>query len=404
MADNNPTDDFVKNIVLKLSVEGTEQLKALKKVAESFGKEQAKLSKQVTKATASAMASLKRENKLLRSKDVLQDKVTKSVAAQMKLISRAARDKEKQLKREGALIKKNFRSELRTQKLRLRLSKGRGGGGGGGSFGGGFGGIGLGSLASLGLGVAAAAATRSIFDSRLQGFLNQGRGGISRIAGLGGSGIATTSKLKLVNQFQDQGIGQFILGQRGGIQEGLVKAQKTLSRTVGAETAKELLLSVTRSFGADAGRRKAFLDSLQTNGLRASIGSFQDQQSFQAFSRISNALSSPSDPTIQARAEFLDVMESLKSSFEQLVVTVGTSLVPLLERLGPAIKSVLEFIGGASTGSLVAGGAALVGTKVAGGGDHTWDRSKSRRSCGCRHSRHWSRRSRISGTSCGSIH
>ena len=334
----------------------TKQEEAFKKQVEAATKSQAKSMKQVQRFAL-------KENSLLKGKIQLQNKVTKSVAAQMKLITKSARDKERQLKREGKLIKKNFRSQIRTEKLRLRLSrKGRGG-----SFGGGIGGLGLGSIASLGLGVAAASATRAIVDARLNTFLNLGRGATQRIGSLGGQGIAPTSKFKLLSGFQEQGVSQFILGGRGGIQEGLLKAQETLAKTVGATTAKELLLSVTRSFGADAGRRRAFLESVQSNGLRSSIGSFQDQQNFREFSRISNALSSPTDPTIQARAEFLDVMESLKSSFEQLVVTVGTDLVPLMEKLGPAIKSVLEFIGGASTGSLVATGAALVGAKVAGG-------------------------------------
>lgn len=372
MADNNPTGDFEKNIKFNLIVEGrdelgkfiskAEQLKGLKKVVQDFAKQQDKLRASIKKATAGATAALKRENKLLRSKDKIQGRLSKSQSDQIKIITRAAKQREAQIKRQ-------LRLETKLNKTRERLTRqsrrGRGGAGGGLSLGR----LG-GAVAGLGLGFAAIRQIQSITDKRLETFLNLGAGATGRIGSLGGSGIAGVSKFAALNEFQAQGTSQFIQGQSEAIQAGLLRAQEDLSK-LGTDVANKLLANISKSFGADVRRRREFFQTTSRQGIEPALQRFIGQFNFPEFSRAINALQQPDDPTLHLRGEFAKTVEALKDSFEKLVVTVGKDLIPIVEKLVPKLVSLLKTLSNLTTGDLVKGlvigGGALIGGRLAAG-------------------------------------
>ena len=327
-----------------------EQVDALRAAVQRLSAEQNTMNAQVAKALGG-------ENFLLKQKNKFQAAITKSIAKQLQQAQKAGKEIENRLKAENKLIQQNLKLSTQLNNLRMKAARSAGGG----SL---FGSGGLArSIASIGVLALAVRQIKEIADSRLGTYLNNGSGATSRIAAMGGQGIAPASKFGALNEFQGSGLSQFIIGQTKEIQSGLLKAQEELSKNVGAGTANELLEGINKSFGSDSARRREFFEGVGSKGLSKSLSQFASQYNLPEFSRASNALTSAEDPALKLRSEFLDVLEQLKLSFEKLVVTVGTSLVPLMEKLTPTIKRLLDVLGGLSSSQVAVGAGAVVAAR-----------------------------------------
>lgn len=330
---NNPNTELDKLLGGRDSagkfLKRTVQVEKMRDAIRKLTAQEAKLLQQIKRSTKSTMKALRVENQLLKGKSRLQGQVQRLT---------------NQLNQQRRSVEKATRSN----KL----------------YAGSFGRI-VAGVGALGLAYKAFGQIQKIVDARLGTFLNLGAGATQRISQLGGQGIAPTTKFELLSGFVGQGINQFIQGQSEAIQKALLSFQDRLSKTVGATTANQLLLDVTKSFGADVGRRRAFLESVGQQGVEPALQKFLSQSTFVPFTRAINALQQPQDPTLQIRADFLSTIEELKRAFELLVVEVGGDLVGVLKQLTPELKKFLQWVSKLSSKDLAIGAAVGAGGLIA---------------------------------------
>lgn len=216
-------------------------------------------------------------------------------------------------------------------------------------------------------------------------------GAISKsIAGLKNTTIGEMSET--LAKFSNIGpIQQFSLMRNPNVIKGIAGARSQMADILGNEGASGLIEQISKTFGTDQERQKAFWETSARQGLKSALAGFVNTQNVDVFSRAKNTaeiydrfkagtLDGPTMALIQAQ----QAKDKLGDTMERLVAIASERAVPALEKLSATLdkylpeiesgiskaigwisehpKTALGIAGGLVAGRAVGGG--LVGTGI----------------------------------------